>query len=160
MANTIEGTLSARGLKVALVCSRFNDIITSRLMSGAKDCLLRHEAAENDLTEVWVPGAFEIPLAAQKLAETKKYDAIVCLGAVIRGSTPHFDYVCSEVAKGISKVTMEHGLPVAFGVLTTDSIEQAIERAGSKAGNKGWEAAISAVEMAQVVRKIANAHLK
>jgi 6,7-dimethyl-8-ribityllumazine synthase len=160
MANIIEGTLSARGLKVALVCSRFNDIITSRLMSGAKDCLLRHEATENDLTEVWVPGAFEIPLAAQKLAETKKYDAIVCLGAVIRGSTPHFDYVCSEVAKGISKVTMEHGLPVAFGVLTTDSIEQAIERAGSKAGNKGWEAAISAVEMAQVVRKIANAHLK
>ena len=137
----LEGKLSAKGMKVAIVASRFNEFITSKLIGGAEDCLLRHGADSDDLTLAWVPGAFEIPLAAQKLAKSGKYDAVVCVGAVIRGATPHFDYVCAEASKGIAHVSLETGVPVAFGVLTTDNIEQAVERAGTKAGNKGADAA-------------------
>lgn len=151
--NTIEVTLNGSGLKVGVVVSRWNDFITSKLLSGAEDCLVRHDVNGDDIDVAWVPGSFEIPLMAKKLAATKKYDAVVCLGAVIRGSTPHFDYVCSEVAKGVSRVSHETEIPVIFGIVTTDTIEQAVERAGTKAGNKGWEAALSAIEMAKLVRK-------
>lgn len=151
---TIEGYLSAPNLKVAVVTARFNEFITSKLLGGAIDCLKRHEVNENNIVQTWVPGAFEIPLAAQKLAQTNKFDAVICLGAVIRGSTSHYDYVCNEVAKGISKVSLDAGIPVIFGVLTTDTIEQAIERAGTKAGNKGWEAALTAIEMNGVIEGI------
>lgn len=147
MSNLIQGNLILSNQKVAIVAGRFNELITSKLMGGAKDCLIRHGLDESNLYEAWVPGAFEIPLAAQKLAQTKKFDAIIALGCVIRGATPHFDYVCNEVAKGISKVSLDNGIPVMFGVLTTDSIEQALERAGTKAGNKGYEAAMGCVEM-------------
>lgn len=150
MTNKINAPLIGTNYKMAIVAGRFNDFITSKLVGGAVDVLVRHGLNEADITEIWVPGAFEIPLAAQQAAMTKEFDAIVCLGAVIRGSTPHFDYVCNEVAKGISKVSLDQNLPVAFGVLTVDSIEQAIERAGTKAGNKGAEAAMSALEMVGV----------
>ena len=154
MANLIEGQLNAKGMKFAIVSARFNEFITSKLVGGATDCLKRHACEESDIDIAWVPGAFEISLVAQRLAASKKYDAVICLGAVIRGSTPHFDYVCSEVAKGVSKVSLDTNIPVIFGVITTDSIEQAIERAGTKAGNKGWDSAMSAIEMASLLSTI------
>jgi len=150
----IEGELQAKGLKFCIVVSRFNDFITERLLEGAKDCLLRHGAEEKDIDIVKVPGSFEIPLVAKTVAKKGLYNAIICLGTVIRGATPHFDYVAAEVSKGIAQVSLESGLPVAFGIITADSLEQAIERAGSKAGNKGWDAALVAIEMAQVMKKI------
>ena len=152
--NVLEGKLTAKGIKVAIVAARFNEFITSKLLSGALDCLKRHEAADEDITVVWVPGAFEVPVAAKKLAAAKKYDAIICLGAVIRGATPHFDYVCAEASKGIAAVSMEYGLPVAFGILTTENIQQAIERAGTKAGNKGADCALTAIEMVNLFKQI------
>lgn len=154
MANIIEGNLSAEGKKFAIVAGRFNDFITSKLVDGAIDCIKRHGGDENTIDIAWVPGAFEIPLMSKKLAETSKYDGVICLGAVIRGATAHFDFVSGEVAKGISKVSLEASLPVIFGVLTTDTIEQAIERAGTKAGNKGWEAALAAVEMSSAFESL------
>ena len=155
MAKVIQGELSAKGLKFGIVAARFNDFITSRLVDGALDGLQRHGAAETDIEIVKVPGAYEIPLAAQALARSKKYNAVICLGAVIRGATPHFEYVSAEVSKGVAAVSLETGLPVIFGVLTTDTIEQAIERAGTKSGNKGWDAALAAIEMANVMRQFA-----
>jgi len=154
MAKSFEGHLVGTGLKLAIVVGRFNEFITGKLLSGAKDGLIRHGVAETDIDVMWVPGAFEIPLAAKRLANTKNYDAVITLGAVIRGSTPHFDYVSSEVAKGVAAVSLQADIPVIFGVLTTDSIEQAIERAGTKAGNKGWEASITAIEMANLLKQI------
>jgi 6,7-dimethyl-8-ribityllumazine synthase len=147
---TYEGKLNGKGMKFALVVGRFNELISSRLYEGALDCLRRHDVADGDVDSAWVPGAFEMPLVAQKLAATGKYDAVICLGAVIRGGTPHFDYVAAEAAKGIAKVSLDSGVPVVFGVLTTDSIEQAVERAGAKGGNKGWSAASTALEMANL----------
>lgn len=152
--NILEGQLKADGMKIGIVVARFNEFITGKLLSGAVDCLVRHGAKDEDLTVAWVPGAFEIPLVAQKMAASAKYDAIICLGAVIRGATPHFDYVCAEASKGIAHVTLEYGIPVAFGVLTTENIEQAVERAGTKAGNKGTDAAMSAIEMVNLVKNI------
>ena len=147
MPEILEGKISAEGFRFAIIVSRFNDFISSKLMEGAMDALKRHGADEKQVSLVKVPGAFEIPLTAKKLAESGKYNAIICLGAVIRGSTPHFDYVAAEVSKGIAQVALESKIPVTFGVLTTDNLEQAIERAGSKSGNKGWDAAVSAMEM-------------
>jgi len=155
MPTIIQGDLSGKGLKIGIVAARFNDFITSRLLDGALDGLQRHGVADNDIEIVKVPGSYEIPLAAKRLAQAKKYNAVICLGAVIRGATPHFEYVSAEVSKGVAAVSMESGLPVIFGVLTTDTIEQAIERAGTKSGNKGWDAALSAIEMANVMRQIA-----
>jgi 6,7-dimethyl-8-ribityllumazine synthase len=149
-----EGRLTGRGLKFALVVGRFNELISIRLHEGALDCLRRHEVSDDDIDVAWVPGAFELPLVAAKLAGSGRYDAVVCLGAVIRGGTPHFEYVASEAAKGIAKVGLDTGVPVVFGVLTTDTIEQAVERAGTKAGNKGWAAALSALEMADLLRQL------
>jgi 6,7-dimethyl-8-ribityllumazine synthase len=154
MTKQVEGMLDARGIKAALVASRFNDFIVSRLISGAIDALVRHGADENDITVVRVPGAFEIPQAVAATARSGKYDLVIALGAVIRGSTPHFDYIAAEVAKGVAHISMESTIPVSFGVLTTDTIEQAIERAGSKAGNKGAEAAMSAIEMANLFKQM------
>lgn len=154
MPKPIQGDLTAKGLKFAIVASRFNDFITARLLDGAVDGLMRHGASESDIEIVKVPGSFEIPLAAKVLAQSKKYNAIICLGAVIRGATPHFEYVSAEVSKGVAAVSMETGVPVIFGVLTTDTIEQAIERAGTKSGNKGWDAALSAIEMSNLMRQI------
>ena len=150
----LEGKLLAEGLKVAIVVARFNEFITNKLLGGAEDTLLRHGAREEDITVVWVPGAFEIPLVAKKLALSKKYDAVVCLGAVIRGATSHYDYVCAEVSKGVALVNMETGVPCAFGVLTTENIEQAVERAGTKAGNKGSDAAATAIEMVNLTKQL------
>ena len=150
----IEGSLNASKLKIAIVAARFNDFIVSRLVGGAYDCLNRHEVDSKNIDEVWVPGAFEIPVAALTLAESGKYDAVICLGAVIRGSTSHYDYVCSETAKGISHVSLKTKVPTIFGVVTTDTIEQAIERAGTKAGNKGWDAAMAAIEMGNLLSKL------
>ncbi|TAN41820.1 MAG: 6,7-dimethyl-8-ribityllumazine synthase [Nitrospirae bacterium] len=150
----IQGDLQAKGLVFGIIVSRFNDFITGKLLDGAVDALLRHGAKEEDITVVKVPGAFEIPLAAKKLAEKGSYSALICLGTVIRGATPHFDYVAAEVSKGVASASMETGVPMAFGVLTTDSIEQAVERAGTKSGNKGFDAAMTAIEMAQVFKKI------
>jgi 6,7-dimethyl-8-ribityllumazine synthase len=150
----IEGKLQAKDLKFGIVLSRFNDFITSRLLDGAVDGLLRHGAAEKDVEVVRVPGSFEIPLVAKKLAATGKFDAVICLGTVIRGATPHFDYVAAEVSKGVAAASFETGVPIAFGVITADTIEQAVERAGTKAGNKGWDAAVTAIEMAQVMKQI------
>ncbi|MCX7569084.1 6,7-dimethyl-8-ribityllumazine synthase [Tumebacillus sp. DT12] len=147
MAKFIEGNLIGTGLKIGVVVGRFNDFIGGRLLDGALDSFKRHGVEEDDVDVAWVPGAFEIPLIAKKMAASGKYDAVVTLGAVIRGSTPHFDYVCSEVAKGVSRINLDTGVPTVFGVLTVDTIEQAIERAGTKAGNKGWEAAVTAIEM-------------
>lgn len=155
MAKTIQGNVTAQGLKFGIIAARFNDFITGRLVEGALDGLQRHGAAEGDIEIVKVPGAYEIPLAAKMLAQSKKYNAIICLGAVIRGATPHFEYVSAEVSKGIASVSLDSSVPVIFGVLTTDTIEQAIERAGTKSGNKGWDAALSAIEMANLMRQIA-----
>ena len=151
---TLEGKLVASGIRVGIVASRFNEFITSKLLSGAMDGLVRHDVREEDVHVAWVPGAFEIPLIASKMAKSGKYDAIICLGAVIRGSTSHYDYVCSEVSKGIAAVGLDSGIPVLFGVLTTENIEQAIERAGTKAGNKGYDCALSAIEMVNLIRQI------
>ena len=151
---TLEGKLTAKNMKIAIVVARFNEFITSKLLSGCIDCLLRHEAADEDLTVAWVPGAFEIPMAAKKLAESGKYDAVICLGAVIRGATPHFNYVCAEASKGIAQVSMQTGVPVAFGVLTTENIQQAVERAGTKAGNKGVDCAMTAMEMVNLFKEM------
>ncbi|WP_163538924.1 6,7-dimethyl-8-ribityllumazine synthase [Gracilibacillus sp. YIM 98692] len=154
MGKTYEGNLVGTGLKVGIVVGRFNEFITGKLLSGAEDALKRHGVDTDDVEIAWVPGAFEIPLVAKKMVETKKYDAVITLGTVIRGSTPHFDYVSNEVSKGVASVSMDAGIPVIFGVLTTDTIEQAIERAGTKAGNKGAEAAVSAIEMANLLNNI------
>ena len=151
---TLEGKLVAKGIRVGIVAARFNEFITSRLLSGAMDGLIRHDVQEEDIHVAWVPGAFEIPLIASKMAKSGKYDAVICLGAVIRGSTSHYDYVCSEVSKGIAAVGLDSGIPVLFGVLTTENIEQAIERAGTKAGNKGYDCALSAIEMVNLIREI------
>ena len=150
----IQGELQAKGLKFAIIVSRFNDFITGKLLDGAVDALMRHGAKEEDVDVVKVPGAFEIPLAAKKVAEKGAYHAIICLGTVIRGATPHFDYVAAEVSKGIAAASLDTGVPIAFGVLTTDTIEQAVERAGTKSGNKGFDAAVTAIEMAQVFKKL------
>lgn len=152
--NYIEGNLIAQGLKIGIAAARFNEFIVAKLIGGAQDGLQRHGVQESDIDLVWAPGAFELPLAAQKMAKSGKYDAVICLGAVIRGSTPHFDYVCAEVSKGVAHVALEREIPVIFGVLTTDSIEQAIERAGTKAGNKGFDAAVTAIEMANLLKKL------
>ena len=151
---TFEGKLVSEDIKVGIIVARFNEFITSKLLSGALDTLTRHEVKEENIQVAWVPGAFEIPLIASKMAESGKYDAVICLGAVIRGSTSHYDYVCSEVSKGIASVSLKSGIPVMFGVLTTENIEQAIERAGSKAGNKGSECAQGAIEMVNLIREI------
>ncbi len=151
---TYEGQLIAREYRFALVVSRFNEFISNRLLDGAIDCLKRHEADEEKIAVIWVPGAFEIPAIAQKAAQSGRYDAVICLGAVIRGSTPHFDYVASEVAKGVAKVGLDSGIPTIFGIITSDTLEQAIERAGTKAGNKGWAAALSAIEMADLCKHL------
>ncbi|MEN8692512.1 MAG: 6,7-dimethyl-8-ribityllumazine synthase [Desulfobacterales bacterium] len=157
MVKILEGQLIAKGKRFGIVVSRFNDFITEKLLGGALDALTRTGAKENDIQIIKVPGAFEIPLAAKKAAQTGRYDAVICLGAVIRGATPHFDYVCAEVSKGVAQVGLDFGLPVIFGVLTTDTVEQAIDRAGTKSGNKGWHAAMSAVEMANLMGTVAQA---
>ena len=154
MSKRYEGILLGKGLKFGLVISRFNDFITKKLLEGAQDALLRHGVNEEDTEIAWVPGSFEIPLLAKKLAQTKRYDAVICLGAVIRGATPHYEYIAAEVTKGIAKVGLETSLPIAYGVITADSLEQAIERAGTKMGNKGFEAAENAIEMANLVKEI------
>ncbi len=152
--NKFEGKLVASNIKIGIVVSRFNDFITNKLLDGALDGLTRHGVAESDVDVAYVPGAFEIPLVASKLAKSKKYDAIICLGAVIRGSTTHYDYVCNEVSKGVAQVSLSEGLPVIFGVLTTENIEQAIERAGTKSGNKGYDCALSAIETVNLLRAV------
>lgn len=149
---TFEGNLVSRDIRIGIVAARFNEFITSKLLGGALDGLKRHEVSEDDIDIAWVPGAFEIPLIASKMAKSRKYDAIICLGAVIRGSTTHYDYVCSEVSKGIAHVSLDSDIPVMFGVLTTENIEQAIERAGTKAGNKGFDCAVDAIEMVNLLR--------
>ena len=154
MARVVEGNLTAQGLSFGIVASRFNDFITARLLDGALDALRRHGVEEEKITVVRVPGSFEIPLLAQRMAASRQYDAIIWLGTVIRGATPHFDYIAGEVAKGVAMASLETGVPIAFGVLTTDSIEQAVERAGTKAGNKGFDAACSAIEMANLLREL------
>ena len=152
--NVFEGNIVAKNVKIGIVAARFNEFITSKLLGGAIDGLKRHEVEEDQIDVAWVPGAFEIPLIAQKMAQIGKYDAVICLGAVIRGATKHYDYVCAEVSKGIAQVSLQTGVPVMFGVLTTDNIEQAIERAGSKAGNKGFDCATGAIEMINLLRGI------
>jgi 6,7-dimethyl-8-ribityllumazine synthase len=154
MPKYYEGHLLGQGLKFGLVLGRFNEFITNRLLGGALDALNRHGVAEQDIEVAWVPGAFEIPLAARKMVSMKKYDAVICLGAVIRGATPHFDYIAAEVAKGVAKVGLDSGIPTIFGVITAETIEQAIERAGTKAGNKGWDAAVTAIEMANLLKNM------
>ncbi len=154
MGKTFEGRLLGEGLKFGVVVSRFNEFISRKLLDGAQDALLRHGVSEKDISVAWVPGSFEIPLVAQSLARTKKYDAIICLGVVIRGATPHFEYIAAEAAKGIAKVSLESELPVSFGIITADNLEQAIERAGTKAGNKGFDAAVDAIEMANLLKNI------
>ena len=154
MSKNYEGNLLGKGLKFGLVVSRFNEFFSRKLLEGAIDALLRHGVSEEDIEIAWTPGSFEIPLIAQKLAQTKKYDGIICLGAVIRGSTPHFDHIAAEVTKGIASVNLATGVPVIYGVITTDTLEQAVERSGTKAGNKGFDAAVSAIEMANLVKSI------
>lgn len=156
MANIFEGHLVSQGLKFGIVVGRFNEFITNKLLSGALDALQRHGTDQNDIDVAWVPGAFEIPLIAQKMAESGKYDAVITLGTVIRGSTTHYDYVCNEMAKGVSAINLKTGVPVIFGLVTTENIEQAIERAGTKAGNKGWDAANAAIEMANLAKQFDN----
>jgi 6,7-dimethyl-8-ribityllumazine synthase len=150
----LEGMYEGKGLRIAIVAARFNEFIVNKLVGGAEDCLRRHGVADEDITLAWVPGAFEIPLAAKKIAKTGKYDAVICVGAVIRGSTSHYDYVCAEVSKGIASVSLETEIPVMFGVLTTDTIEQAIERAGTKAGNKGYDCALGALELCSLFKEM------
>ena len=152
--NYIQGNLVAKEVKIGIVAARFNEFITSKLLSGAQDALVRHDVKDDNIDVAWVPGAFEIPLIADKMAKSGKYDAVICLGAVIRGNTSHYDYVCSEVSKGIAHVSLESGIPVMFGVVTTENIEQAIERAGTKAGNKGYDCALSAIEMINLINAI------
>jgi len=154
MSQRFEGVLLGKGLKFGLVVSRFNEFLTKKLLEGAEDALLRHGVNREDIEIAWVPGSFEIPLVAKKLAETKRFDAVICLGAVVRGGTPHFEYIAAEVTKGIAKVGLEAGLPVIYGVLTADTLEQAIERAGTKMGNRGFDAAVEAIEMANLVKSI------
>ena len=154
MANVFEGKLVPEKIKVGIICSRFNEFITSKLLGGALDTLQRHNVSEDDIDVAWVPGAFETPLIAKKMAESGKYDAVICLGAVIRGATTHYDLVCNEAAKGIAQVSLQTGVPVMFGIITTENIEQAIERAGSKAGNKGSDCAQSAIEMVNLIREL------
>ena len=151
---TYEGKLTGKGLKIAIVVARFNEFITSKLLGGALDVLKRHEVLEDDISVAWVPGSFEIPLVAKKFAESKNFDAVICLGAVIRGATTHYDYVCNEVSKGVAQVSLQTGVPTIFGVVTTENIQQAVERAGTKAGNKGSDAAVSAIEMANLLRNL------
>ncbi|MFZ0389564.1 MAG: 6,7-dimethyl-8-ribityllumazine synthase [Calditrichia bacterium] len=154
MPEHFHGILSAEGYRFGIVVSRFNELISNKLLEGALDCLSRHKAADNQIKIYWAPGSFEIPLIADKMAQQKKFDAIICLGAVIRGATPHFDYVAAEVAKGVAAAAMKNGIPIIFGIITSDNIEQAIERAGTKAGNKGWDAALAAIEMADLLKKM------
>lgn len=154
MVKVIEGQLIAKSLKFGIIASRFNDFITKKLLDGAVDTLIRHGAKESEIEVVWTPGAFEMPMVAQQLAKSKKYDALICLGTVIRGSTPHFEYISNEVAKGVAQVSMQSGVPTIFGVITSDTIEQAIERAGTKDGNKGSDAALSAIEMANLLKNL------
>ena len=154
MTKVIEGTLNAQGVRFGIVVSRFNDFINAKLLDGALDALSRHGAVDEHITVIRVPGSFEIPLMAKKLADSGNYDAIICLGAVIRGATPHFEYISAEVTKGIAKITLDSGLPISFGILTTDNIEQAIERAGTKSGNKGWDAAMAAIEMVNLLKEM------
>jgi 6,7-dimethyl-8-ribityllumazine synthase len=154
VGKVFEGMLLGEGLKFGVVISRFNEFVTKKLLDGAKDALLRHGVSEGDIDVAWVPGSFEIPLVAKKLAQTKKYDAIICLGAVIRGETPHHEYIATEVTKGIAKIGLEYELPVSFGIITADSLEQAIERAGTKAGNRGADAAVDAIEMANLIKSV------
>lgn len=151
---TFEGKLVSKDIKVAIVCARFNEFIVSKLLSGAMDGLVRHDVDEDNISIAWVPGAFEIPLIASRLAASGKYDAVICLGAVIRGATSHYDYVCSEVSKGIANASLNTNIPIMFGVITTENIEQAIERAGTKAGNKGYDCAVSAIEMVNLIKEI------
>jgi len=154
MSKLFEGVLLGKGLKFGVVVSRFNEFITRKLLDGARDALLRHGVNEEDIDVAWVPGSFEIPLVAKNIAQTKRYDAVICLGTVVRGATPHFEYVASEVAKGIARVSLETGLPVSYGIITADTLEQAIERAGTKAGNRGFDAAVDAIEMANLLKSI------
>ncbi|TFH02054.1 MAG: 6,7-dimethyl-8-ribityllumazine synthase [Calditrichales bacterium] len=154
MVKEIQGIFQADELRVAIVVSRFNEFISAKLLEGAKDCLIRHKAKEKNISVYWVPGAFEIPLIAQKLAAKKDVDAVICLGAVIRGETPHFDYIASEVSKGVAQVALNAAKPVIYGIITADTLEQSIERAGTKAGNKGWDAALAAIEMCDLMKKI------
>jgi 6,7-dimethyl-8-ribityllumazine synthase len=154
MSKIYEGMLQGKGLKFAIVIARFNEFITGKLLDGAQDAMKRHGVNDIDVDVAWAPGSFEIPLVAKKLAETKKYDAIICLGAVIRGATPHFEYVASEVSKGFAKVGLDSGIPIAYGIITADNLEQAIERAGTKAGNRGFDAATNAIEMANLLKNI------
>lgn len=154
MPNIFEGQLAAKDKKFALVVSRFNELISRKLLEGALDCISRHGGNPEDIDIAWVPGSFEIPMAAKKFAASKNYDAVVCLGAVIRGATPHFEYIAAEVTKGIAQVSLESGVPVTYGVITPDTLEQALERAGTKSGNKGWDAALSAIEMADLFEKM------
>jgi len=151
---TFEGKLIAKDFRFGIVVSRFNEFMSTRLLEGALDALRRHDASDGNIEVVWVPGSFEMPLAAKKMAQSGNYDAIICLGVIIRGGTPHFDYVCSEVSKGIAKTNYDFGVPAAFGIITADTIEQAIERAGTKSGNKGWQAALSAIEMANLMKSL------
>lgn len=152
--NYIQGNLVAKEVKIGIVAARFNEFITSKLLSGSQDALVRHDVKDDNIDVAWVPGAFEIPLIADKMAKSGKYDAVICLGAVIRGNTSHYDYVCSEVSKGIAHVSLESGIPVMFGVVTTENIEQAIERAGTKAGNKGFDVAVGAIEMINLINNL------
>jgi len=154
MDKLFEGVLLGKGLRFGMVISRFNEFVTRKLLEGAQDALLRHGVEEKDVDVAWVPGSFEIPLAAKKLAETGKYDAVICLGAVIRGATPHWEYIATEVTKGIAKLSLDTGLPVSYGIITADTLEQAIERAGTKAGNKGFDAAVDAIEMVNLLKSI------
>lgn len=154
MAEILEGTFSAKGLRFGIVVSRFNNFFSNKLLEGARDCLRRHGAAGADITVAWVPGAFEIPMASKRMASSEKYDAVIAIGAVIRGNTPHFEYIASEVAKGLAATSLDSKVPISFGVLTTDTIEQAVERSGAKAGNKGFDAALAAIEMANLYKVI------
>ena len=154
MSKVFQGMLLGEGLKFGVVVSRFNEFVTRKLLDGAQDALLRHGVSQGDIDIAWVPGSFEIPLIVGKLARTKKYDAVICLGAVIRGETPHYEYIATEVTKGIAKIGLETGLPITYGIITADSLEQAIERAGTKAGNKGFDAAVDAIEMANLLKSM------
>jgi 6,7-dimethyl-8-ribityllumazine synthase len=154
MPKTMQGMLDAKGKTFGITVSRFNEFITQKLLEGALDCLNRHSADDDKITIAWVPGSFEIPYAASKMAQSKKFDAVICLGAVIRGQTPHFDYIANEVAKGVARISLDTGVPTIFGVITADTLEQAIERAGTKAGNKGWDAALSAIEMTRLLDQL------